>query len=830
MMTRKSLALLLGLIMALVLALALQGFAPNPEPGKKAARAAAREARIDDLLARMSLEQKIGQLIMPDIASITPADMRAYHFGTILNGGNSAPGNNERAPPADWLALADAYWEASISPRGDGGPAIPVMWATDAVHGHNNIVGATIFPHNIALGATHNAGLVRRISEATATEIAATGIDWAFAPTIAVARDDRWGRTYESFSENPALVARLGAASVIGFQGRSAADTGIGPAHVLSTAKHFFGDGGTGGRDQGDTIGETEDLVRIHARPYPAAIKAGAQVVMASFSSVNGQKMHASKAYLTGLLKEKMGFDGLVVGDWNGHGQIPGCTNSNCPQALLAGLDIYMVAEEWKPLYANLLAQVRDGTIPMARVDDAVRRILRVKMRYGLFDKPKPSARVLAGKFDLIGAPAHRAIAREAVRKSLVLLKNQNGVLPIRQRRSILVVGEAARSLPVQSGGWSITWQGGGDLTNADFPGGQTIFDAIAAQAKINGSPLAFSPDGQFSARPDVAIVVFGEQPYAEFIGDAKDLILPDARPLAMMRALKANNIPVVAVLLSGRPLWMNREINAADAFVAAWLPGTEGAGLADLLLRAPTRLAQRDFVGTLPFSWPASCTQFALNAGEPGYAPLFPLGYGQRYARPQRARMLDERCALLDGAGGRAIDLIKAGRPALPFGLELADQSGKARGPSSPAGHLRLAQRDRNAQEDSAQFTWSGPAALTLRIDPGAASSAQKIALQASKSLVLEYLVRARGAGPAQLALECGAGCSRPFDVGADLALAAEKGWRTARISLSCFGLGNEGLPADPLALTIRADAGLIMELSSVRLSAEPGENACRL
>lgn len=830
MMKRSSLALLLGLAMALVFALAVQGFAPNPEPGKKAARAAALEARIDDLLGRMSLEQKIGQVIMPDIASITPADMRAYHFGTILNGGNSAPGNNERAPPADWLALADAYWEASVSPRSDGGPAIPMMWATDAIHGHNNIVGATIFPHNIGLGATRDADLVRRIGEATATEIAATGIDWAFAPTIAVARDDRWGRIYESFSEDPALVGRLGAASVIGLQGRSAPDVGISQAHVLATAKHFFGDGGTNGRDQGDASGTEADLLRIHARPYPPAIQAGAQVVMASFSSVNGQKMHGSKAYLTGLLKEKMGFDGLVVGDWNAHGQIPGCTNSNCPQALLAGLDIYMVAEEWKPLYANLLAQVRAGTIPMARVDDAVRRILRVKMRYGLFEKPKPSARALAGKFELIGAPAHRAIAREAVRKSLVLLKNQNGVLPIRPGRSILVVGEAARSLPMQSGGWTITWQGGGDLNNADFPGGQTIFDAIQAQANANGSPLAFSPDGEFSVRPDVAIVVFGERPFAEFIGDAKDLILPDDRPLAMMRALKAKNIPVIAVLLSGRALWMNREINAADAFVAAWLPGTEGAGLADLLLRGPSRIAARDFVGVLPFSWPASCTQFALNAGEPGYAPLFALGYGQRYARPQRTKVLDERCALLDGAGGGAIDLIKTGRAALPFSLELADSDGKAPSTSSPAGQLRLAQRDRNAQEDSAQFTWSGPAILTLRADPGLASGAHKAALQASKSLVIEYRVRARGTGPAQLVLECGAGCTRQLDTAADLALAADKGWRFARISLRCFGLAGEGLSADPLALTIRADAGLVLELSSVRLSAEPGEETCRL
>ncbi|MEL6957113.1 MAG: glycoside hydrolase family 3 N-terminal domain-containing protein, partial [Pseudomonadota bacterium] len=327
----------------------------------------------------MSLERKVAQLIQPQINSFTAEDMERYRFGSFLNGGNGGPGGDEFAPALEWLALADEMWDASTAPLPDGEPVIPTMWGTDAVHGHTNIVGATIFPHNIGLGATRDADLIRRIGHATAVEIEVTGIDWNFSPTIAVAQDDRWGRTYESYSEDPAIVAELGAALVEGLQGKVGSEDRLGAGRVLSTAKHFFGDGGTEqGVDQGDVNGDLGDLKPIHVSPYVAAIDAGVESIMASFNSINGRKMHGNKALLTDVLRGELGFDGLVVGDWNGHGQVAGCSVTDCAQSLLAGLDIYMVPDDWKGLMETLIAQVQDGTIPEARLDDAVSRVLRM--------------------------------------------------------------------------------------------------------------------------------------------------------------------------------------------------------------------------------------------------------------------------------------------------------------------------------------------------------------------------------------------------------------------------------------------------------------------
>ena len=407
---------------------------------RAAANASSDDDRVAALLARMSLERKVAQLIQPQINSVTPEEMRRYRYGSYLNGGNGGPYGDEFAPAKEWLRLADEMWDASTAPLPGGEPAIPALWGTDAVHGHTNVPGATIFPHNIGLGATRDPDLVRRIGVATANEIAVTGIEWNFSPTVAVARDDRWGRTYESYSEDPALVAELGAALVQGLQGKSAPGGRIGEGHVIATAKHFFGDGGTNqGVDQGDVEGDLTALQAIHARPYPVAIAAGVEAVMASFNSINGTKMHGNAPLLTGLLRGKMGFTGVVVGDWNGHAQIPGCTVSDCPQALLAGLDVYMVPDDAKALHASLLAQVKDGTIPMARLDEAVGRVLRMKLRAGLLDADakRPSARLHADDVTLLGSPAHRAVAREAVAKSQVLLKN-NGILPLRAGARIL--------------------------------------------------------------------------------------------------------------------------------------------------------------------------------------------------------------------------------------------------------------------------------------------------------------------------------------------------------------------------------------------------------
>ena len=788
------------------------------------------EARIDTLLAAMSIEQKVGQIIMPDISAITPEDARRYGFGTILNGGNSGPSGNERAPASEWLALADAYWDASTAARSDGRPSIPLLWATDAVHGHSNVVGATLFPHNIGLGATGNEDLIRRIGQATAAEIGVTGIDWTFAPTIAVARDDRWGRTYESYGEDPALVSRLGAAMVEGLQGRVGTADFLGPRHVVATAKHFFGDGGTNGRDQGDTVGNEADLIALHASPYPPALEAGAQTVMASFSSINGVKMHGSAEFLTGLLRGQMGFDGLVVGDWNGHGQIPGCTNSNCPQALLAGLDVYMVPEEWRALHATLMTQVSDGTIPMSRLDEAVRRVLRVKLRMGLFERGRPSSRPLAMQPTLLGSPDHRALARQAVRESLVLLSNRNGILPLDPRSTILVAGDGADDIAMQSGGWTISWQGGGDLTNADFPGAQSIFGAISEQVTAAGGQAMLSQDGSFERRPDVAVVVFGERPYAEFAGDVPSLAYADSRALQMMRRLKSQGIPVVALFLSGRPMWVNREINTADAFIAAWLPGSEGGGVADMLLRDAAGGIRSDFTGRLSMSWPARCDQFDNNAGSPNYAPLFPLGYGLRLAdrAAEPPASLSESCSFLEQATV-AQTMMRAGMAIAPFRFQLENALGERvalsgnRGQTSD-GNLRVVPRDRNAQEDARELIWSGPAAwLVTGQAPTTGGSSQNADAGRESQIELDVMVTARPAQPVYLS--CGAECQARVDLTAAVTQAEGKGWRTMRVASRCLSPSSD---PSVTGLQIRTDGSFTMQITGIRQTVGPAIVGC--
>jgi beta-glucosidase len=607
------------------------------------------EQRIGLLLARMTPEQKVGQLIQGDIGSIAPDDLRHYPLGSILNGGNSSPRDDKLAAPSEWLALADRFYEASI---GDpSSPGVPVLWGTDAVHGHNNIPGATLFPHNIGLGAARDPQLIRRIGEITALEVRVTGLDWAFSPTVAVARDARWGRTYESYSENPDLVREYAAAMVEGLQGVPGTPQFLDAAHVLATPKHFLGDGGTdAGRDEGDNTASESELRNLDAGGYEAAISAGAQTVMASYSSWHGVKMHGNRALLTEVLRGRMGFDGLLIGDWNGHAQLPGCTPVSCAAAVNAGLDVLMAPDGWRELHANMLKQVRAGEIPAARLDDAVRRVLRVKLRAHLDREGRPSARLFSGRYELLGSPAHRAVARQAVRESLVLLKNRNRLLPLAPRSRVLVAGDAADSIARQSGGWTIDWQG--TEPNQDFPHGETIWAAIARCVAAAGGTATLSPGGEFSARPDVAIVVFGEHPYAEYAGDVTTLEYSpgDKRDLALLRRLRAQDVPVVAVLLSGRPLWVNAELNAADGFVAAWLPGPEGGGVTDVLFRSPGGAVRYDFRGRLPFSWPRSPRPPAVD-GRGGEAPLFPFGYGLSYGDDGYLPQLPEADSAADSA-----------------------------------------------------------------------------------------------------------------------------------------------------------------------------------
>ena len=751
------------------------------------------EADLPAVVAAMSLERKVAQLIQPQINSFTAEEMRKYRWGSYLNGGNGGPYGDEFAPAGEWLRLADEMWDASTAPLPDGEPVIPTMWGTDAVHGHTNVIGATIFPHNIALGATRDPDLIRRIGHATAVEIEVTGIDWNFSPTVAVARDDRWGRTYESYSEDPQIVATMGAALVEGLQGKPGAEDFLGEGRVIATAKHFFGDGGTTrGVDQGDVDGDIEELKRIHAVPYPAAIDAGVESIMASFNSINGRKMHGNKELLTDVLRGEMGFDGLVVGDWNGHGQVKGCTVSDCAQSVLAGLDIYMVPDDAVALYETLLKQVADGTIPEARIDEAVLRILKVKFRAGLIGPraQKPSARANSGDLSKLGSAEHRAIAREAVAKSQVLLKNE-GVLPLAAGANILVAGSAADSIAQAAGGWTLTWQGGRELTNDYFPGATSIFAGIKEAAEASGGSAFLSEDGDLPASPvDVAIVVFGEQPYAEFAGDKKDLTFGDEEGLNLLRKFKAQGIPTVAVFLSGRPLWMNRELNASDAFVASWLPGSEGAGVADVLF------GNHNTTGVMSFSWPATCVGNPLNGPD---GALFPVGYTRSLKETDALGELDENCGFLDGPAAADWFIngrLAAGIAATAGGTQLPNLRGEA-------GGIVARGIDKDRQEDARELTFGPGAALTLQ---GEGTGAWRIS----------YSMATAPGGTVTMSTGGDA-----FDASRELTLAAGKGWREMILTEACLG-SSDG------KLTIQTNAPMQISIAQISRQELPEGTTC--
>jgi beta-glucosidase len=590
-------------------------------------------ARIASILGQMTLEQKVGQIVQPDIRYATPQDARTYHLGSILNGGGAFPGNNKHAKVSDWVALADRFYDASMD-TSTNAPAIPIIWGTDAVHGHGNVIGATLFPHNIGLGATRDVDLIERIGEITAKEVAVTGIDWTFAPTVAVVRDDRWGRTYEGYSEDPQIVRDFAGRMVRGLQGAAGTKQFLDTSHVVATAKHYIGDGGTDlGIDRGNTSVTEQQLLDIHGQGYIAALSAGVQTVMVSYNMWQGWKLHGHQHLLTDVLKRQMGFDGPIVSDWNGIDEVQGCSKDKCAPAINAGIDLFMVPEEWKGFITNTIAQVRAGDVPETRIDDAVTRILRLKMRAGLFEKGRPSSRPLANKRELLGSAEHRDVARQAVRESLVLLKNKNALLPLRRNINVLVAGDGADNIGKQCGGWSVTWQGT-ETTNADFPGATSIFAGIRKTVKTAGGTATLSVDGSYSARPDVAIVVFGENPYAEWHGNVRSIDYQGdtGTDAALLRRFKDAGIPVVAVFLTGRPLWVNPELNASDAFVVAWLPGSEGDGIAEVMFRNERGAVDRDFVGKLSFSWPRHANQAPLNRNDANYDALFAYGFGLTY------------------------------------------------------------------------------------------------------------------------------------------------------------------------------------------------------
>ncbi|MUK93424.1 glycoside hydrolase family 3 protein [Aliivibrio fischeri] len=619
------------------------------------------EERIANIVSQMTLGEKVGQMIMPEYRQITPKEAKQYKIGSVLNGGGGWPNENKYATALDWAKQSDEYWLALDEAYAGRGFRIPFMWATDAVHGHNNVYGATIFPHNIGLGATNNPKLLFDIGRVTAREVAVTGLDLTFAPTVAVPRDYRWGRVYEGYSENPEITFQYAKEIVKGLQGGERELRS--EEYILSTVKHWIGDGGThNGVDRGVTQVNENELRNIDAIGYYGALNAGAQVVMTSFNSWQSEveqdrklenaftskgvfgKVHGSYYLISKVLKETLGFDGMVVTDWNGHGEVAGCTNQSCPQAVNAGNDLFMVTDnkDWKAFYQNVIKQVNDGQISMSRIDDAVTRILRVKMRAGLWEKPRPSYRLLAGEQEILGSLEHRKIARQAVSESLVLLKNNNQILPLQKlNRSYLVVGSAANDIQKQSGGWTLTWQGN-ENSRQDFPHGSTVLDAFRS---IIGEKHIYT-DVESAPMDSVAIVVIGENPYAEMYGDIKphetlaysELKPSYAKDLQLIQLLKKKGFNVVTILFSGRPLYINPELSLSDAFVAAWLPGTEAKGITDVLFAKDGA----DFTGRLPYSWPNNkcMTSFGLNHKN---KPLFSYGYGLDYSDDKEIEQLAE-------------------------------------------------------------------------------------------------------------------------------------------------------------------------------------------
>lgn len=743
----------------------------------------ATETAIDALLARMTLEQKVGQVIQADISAISPADLARYPLGSILAGGNSGPYGNERADAASWKKLVDEFRAASAKT----GAGIPILFGVDAVHGHSNLPGATLFPHNIGLGAARDPDLIRRIGAVTGVEIAASGIEWTFAPTLAVPQDLRWGRSYEGYAADPALVAAYGKAMVLGLQGELQAGKPIAADRVAATAKHFLADGGTAeGRDQGDArISETE-LVARHAAGYPTAIDAGALTVMASFSSWNGVKHHGNASLLTGVLKQRMGFTGLVVGDWNAHGHVPGCSNTHCPAALNAGLDLYMAPDSWRGLFDATLGDVREGRIPMARLDDAVRRVLRVKFKLGLIGP----ATVTRGDPAKVGAPEHLALAREAAAKSLVLLKNDDAVLPVRPGARVLIAGPGADNMAMQAGGWTITWQGT-DTSAADYPNGQTVGGAISAAVKEAGGEATLSPKGDYTTRPDVAFVITGEAPYAEFQGDVPHLAFAARHgEEALIARLRAQGVKVVVVFLSGRPLFTGRLINQSDAFVAAWLPGSQGNGLADVLVARRDGKSLRDFTGRLPFAWPA-------DARSPVVSPLFPAGYGLNYQSTGKLGPVSEDPKVDLSASDARTLFIRRGMVPAPWHL-------------ASDGAVDVRAVDISAQEDARRFTWTGPGRLSIE---GPAVNLADLA-RSNGALVLDWRIDGRGGLPARISLGGGT-----LDL-SGLIRTAPQGVFETQIPLRCFARAGANLAEVGGPLRIDAAAGLTITIRGARVA----------
>ncbi|MFZ6726440.1 glycoside hydrolase family 3 N-terminal domain-containing protein [Undibacterium sp. MH2W] len=745
------------------------------------------EQKVREIVASMTLSQKIGQMTQPEIKSITPQQVRQFYIGSVLNGGGSWPHGDKYASAKDWVRLADEYYAASM--HTDMKYPVPVVWGIDAIHGNSNVYGATLFPHNAGLGAAHDPQLIREIGGAVAKAVRATGINWVFAPTVAVSQNPRWGRSYESFSSDPSLVKSYAFSYVAGLQSSFEDDR-----HVIATAKHFIGDGGTDqGIDQGVTKVSEAQLLSEHGQGYIGAMAAGVQTVMASYNSwvdmthpdtpVNFGKMHGDKKLLNDVLKEKMGFDGFVISDWNAIGQLPGCTNASCALAINAGVDMVMVPDDWQAFIHNTIAQVNAGEIPMSRIDDAVSRIIRVKLRAGLFGK-KPSASPDAGKQESLQA---RELARRAVRESLVLLKNDQHTLPLHAHQRILVVGKNADNLVNQTGGWSLTWQGA-ENTNRDFPYGDTILEGILKKVGAGDVVYSQNADNVNLQDFDAVVAVVGETPYAEGNGDIGPIdnlkhTLRFPEDLAVVKKVAGHQVPVVTIYVGGHNAYLNDLINLSSSFVIAWLPGTEGSGVADVLFQSKINGKPVDFTGTLSFPWPANVCPSSHQKNQ------FERGFGMSYASQINLGHLPEDPTVQGCGNSTALPIyVFNERP----GIAMHIQSGR---------EIRALGRDLNAvfslptiaakttqvntQQDAKLVTWTGNARFY-------ATTSHPIVLSEMLQdgfLQFDMAVKEKNEAPVYLSLGCGAACEgKSIDITPYLLTSAGNEKTTLQIPLACL------------------------------------------
>jgi beta-glucosidase len=661
---------------------------------------------------------------------------------------------------------------------------------------------------------------MKKIGEITAREVAVTGIDWVFAPTVAVAKDNRWGRTYEAYSSQSPIIKSYAGEIVAGLQG-PLAELSTNESKVIATAKHFIGDGGTlRGVDQGDTIMSLQELLDEHGQGYYEALDAEVQTVMATFNSWNGVKIHGHKFLLTDVLKNQMGFDGFVVSDWNGIGQVEGCTNNSCAQAINAGVDMVMVPEQWKGFLRNTLKQVKAGEISMARIDDAVERILRVKIRAGLFEKGLPSSREVAGNADLIGASEHREVARDAVRKSLVLLKNDD-VLPLRAGQHVLVAGDGADNIGKQNGGWTITWQGT-ENKNSEFPGATSIYDGLANAIKSIGGSTELSVSGNWNKKPDVAVVVFGEEPYAEGQGDVHTLAYRNGRieDLELIQKLQSQDIPVVSVFITGRPLWVNAEINSSDAFVVAWLPGTEGGGVADVLVADSDNNPRYDFTGRLSFDWPNKDMN-SQDEALPVFDNLLQLGQGLSYG--DESILSDSLSEVSAAAPSSEANIIFSGSSQEPWLAYVGDASDWHRQisgtqGSSPQGGLSVVTVDGLVQEDSRKLTWTGGHESQFYWQ--AESPADLTNLKSRNgALMMEFKVDQHPMGVVTQRMDCGWPCSGAIDMTEFFNSVPEGQLSRVGISLQCFDKLGVDLSKVTSPLVLVSEEPFVVTIRDVRI-----------